>query len=237
MAVAHGYSTTFTWDSEIVATITNINGIELTANMIDITDLQSADAYSETLPGILTAGDVSLVGFADFADTTGQQAMITDFNARSLKTGIITFPTATGATWTFSGYIQALKIGDASNDGVVAFTATIKPTGKPDFAATASDGLTTPFFAISESAVITPAPANAVYSYVATVLTGISSVTLTPTAAAGVITVDGNTVTTGEASSSITLGAAGSNTTVTVVVTETSKAPVTYTVLVARASS
>jgi hypothetical protein len=65
-------------------------------------------------------------------------------------------------------------------------------------------------------------------------LTDVASITVTPTAAAGVITVNGNAVTSGEASSAITLGAAGSNTTITVVVTETNKAPKTYTIVVVR---
>jgi hypothetical protein len=203
---------------------------------VDVTKHQSADHFTESIPGMLTAGDVSLTGNYVYSDTTGQHAMLTDMLARSVKTGIITFPSSTGTTWTFSGYPTACKIGDAPVDGKIPFSATIHPTGKPTFAVATSAGLTTTFFAISESAVITPAPANDTYTYVATVLTGITSVTVTPTATAGTITVNGNTVATGEASSAITLGAAGSVTEITIVVTETSKAPVTYTVYVSRAA-
>lgn len=233
----HTFGTALTWNSQTVAELTAINGIELTASTVDVTTHQSSDYYTEFLPGILTAGDVTLEGNFDYTDTTGQHAMITDFNARTSRTAVITFPASTGTTWTFTGYITSIKVGDAPIDGAIPFTATVKPTGKPTFAVATSAGLTTPFFAISESAVISPDPANDTYTYVATVLTGVSSVTVTPTATAGTITVNDNTVATGVASSAITLGAAGSVTEITIVVTETNKAPVTYTVYLSRAAS
>jgi hypothetical protein len=232
-----GYGTTFTWDDETVAKLTAINGIELSATMVDVSTHDSSDAYKEVIPGLIDPGEVMLEGLFDYEDTAGQHAMITDFNARASKTGIITFPTATGATWTFTGYISKIKIGDTPIEGAIPFMASIKPTGKPTFAVATSTGLTAPFFAISESAVVTPDEAGDEYTYVATVLTGIESVTVTPTATAGTITVNGNTVATGEASSAITLGDAGSVTTITIVVQETSKAPKTYTIYLSRAAS
>lgn len=233
----HSHGTIFNWDGVDIAEIDTVNGIEVTMSSVDVTNHQSADHFTESIPGLLTAGDVSLIGNYIYSDTTGQQAMLTDMLARSVKTGIITFPASTGTTWTFSGYPTACKIGDAPIDGKIPFTATIHPTGKPTLAVSTSTGLTTPFLAISESAVITPDPANDAYTYVATVLTGVSSVTVTPTATAGTITVNGNTVATGEASSAIALGAAGSVTEITVIVTETNKAPVTYTIYLSRAAS
>ena len=230
-----GYGTTFTWNSQTVAKLKAINGIELSVDMVDVTTHQSADSYKEVQPGLIDAGEVSLEGFFDYTDTNGQAAMLTDLNSRTSRTGVITFPSAIGTTWTFTGYITKLKIGDAPVDGMIPFSASIKPTGKPTLATAASTGLTTPFFVISESAVISPAASGSVYTYVATVLTGITSVTVTPTAAAGVITVDGNTVATGVASSAITLGAANSVTTITIVVTETAKSPRTYTIYLRRA--
>jgi len=209
----------------------------LSVDSVEVTSHDSADYYKEFIPGLIDAGDVVLEGNFDYTDTAAQHAMITDANSRTSRTGVITFPSATGSTWTFTGFVTSVKIGDAPVDNVVPFTATVKVTGKPTFAVATSAGLTTPFFSMSESAVISPDPAAAVYSYVATVLTAVTSVTLTPTAAAGVITVAGNTVATGVASSSITLGAANTNTEVLVVITETSKAPITYTVLVARAAT
>lgn len=232
-----GFGTTFKWNDQVVAELTGINGIEITANMVDATTHQSDDYYKEFLPGLLEAGDVTLEGYFDYSDTAGQHAMLTDMNARVSRTAVITFPASTGATWTLTGYVSRLKIGDAPLEGGIPFSASIKVSGKPVFAVSASTGLTTPFFAISESAVITPDPAGDVYEYVATVLTGVTSVTITPTATSGVIKVNGNTVETGEASSAIALGAAGSVTKVTITVTETNKAPKTYTIYISRAAT
>lgn len=229
---------TLTWNSVAIAELTNIGGVEITTEGTDATHYNSDDGFDESLPsGFFAVGDIPIEGNFVYDDTTGQQAMLTDMLASTLRTAVITFPAATGCTWTFTGYITALKLADFPIKDKLPFTGTIKITGKPTFAVATSAGLTTPFFAISESAVITPDPAGDVYDYVANVLTGVSSVTITPTASAGTITVNGNTVTSGEASSAITLGAAGTNTTATIVVTETSKAPKTYTIRIARAAS
>ena len=237
MASTHAFGTTLTWDTVVIAQLTAINGVSVSAETVDVSTHQSTSAYREFLVGMLDAGEVTLEGTYSSADTTGQHAMFVDMAARESKTAIITFPSATGSTWTFTGLITSLKIGDAGLDNAIPFSATIKITGVPVFAVSASTGLTTPFFVISESAVVTPAAAGATYSYVATVLKGITSVTVKPTATAGTITVNGNTVATGVASSAIALGAAGTNTTITIVVTETGKSPKTYTILVARAAS
>lgn len=233
----HAFGTTLTWDGELVGGLTAINGIEVTVDEVDVSTLDSVNGHKESIPGMLDAGDISIEGFFDNTDTAGQQAMLADMAARAIKTGIITFPASTGTTWTFTGWVKSCKLGDASKDGAIGFSAKIRVTGAPVLAVAASAGLTSTFFAISESAVITPAPAGDVYSYVATVLTDVTSVTVTPVAAAGTITVNGNVVATGQASSAIALGAAGTNTTITIVVTETGKSPKTYTILVARAAS
>lgn len=232
----HAFGTTLKWNNQPVALLTAINGVEINAEVIDVTSHQSDDNYKEFIAGLLDAGEVTLEGWYDYTDTAGQHAMLTDMNARIGREVIITFPVATGTTWTFDGLITKLLPGGAPTDGAIPFSATIKPSGKPEFAIATSAGLTTTFFAIDESADIVPDPANDVYLYNASVLTGVSSVKLTPIATAGVITVNGNVVATGEASSAITLGDANSVTEITVIVKETNKAPVTYTIWLARAA-
>lgn len=137
MAKTHAFGTTFTWDSVEVGGLTAINGIEVSVDSVEVTSHDSANAYKEFLPGLIDPGEVSIEGYFDYLDTTGQQAMLTDLNDRSSKTAIITFPTTKAATWTFTGFITALKIGDAGMDGAIPFTATIKVTGKPTFAVAA----------------------------------------------------------------------------------------------------
>lgn len=236
MAKTHAFGTTFSWNGQAVAALNAINGIETTVDTAEVTTHDSADAYKEFLPGLLDAGDVSLEGFFEPTDATGQYAMLTDMNARQIRACVITFPASTGATWTFNGLITNIKIGDAPVDGAIPFNATIKVSGKPSFAISASTGLTDPFFALSGSAVVSPAPAGDEYSYVATVLNPVESITVTPTATAGTIKVNGSTVTSGAASSAIPL-TAGEITPIIITVTETNKAPKTYTINVVRAAS
>jgi hypothetical protein len=227
-----GFGTTFSWNNNIIAGLTAINGIELKVDTIDVTTHQSANFYKEVLPSLIDAGEVSLEGNFDYTDANGQVAMLTDLNARVSRSAIITFPASTGSTWTFIGYITALKIGDAPIDDKIPFSATIKPTGKPVFATSASAGMSA--VELSNSAVLAPTFNINTFDYVATVLTGISSITITPTASAGIITVNGNVVVSGQASSAIALGSAGSVTIIAVVVAETNKAPKTYTFRIVR---
>ncbi len=235
----HAFGTTFSWNSVTVAGLTAINGIELTVDTLDVTTHQSANYYKEVLPGLIDPGEISLEGNFEFTDTTGQQAMLTDLNSRVSRTGVITFPAATGTTWTFTGYITGLKIGDAATDAPVPFTAKIKPTGKPTFAVATSAGLTTPFFTVNNSGVIVPTAAQATLEYTVSYLTAIASTAITPTAAAGVITITANgtsqVVVSGNASTAITLGSAGSITNCTISVQETSKAARVYLLHLVRA--
>jgi len=219
-----------------IAEIDTVDGVKLKADTIETTNHDSADGYKEFIQGIKEGGDVSIGGNFIPGDTNGQAALLTDFNNGTIQDFTITFPDATGTAWAFSAIVTGFETGAKYNDKIT-FSATVKITGKPTLTTSVSAGLTTPFFVISESAVVTPAKAQGTTTYVATVLAGVTSVTVTPTASAGVITVNGNTVATGVESSAITLGAAGSVTTITITVTETNKSAKTYTVYLSRAAS
>jgi len=229
------FGTTLKKGATAIAELTNIGGPALSADTIEATSHDSADGYREFLQGLRDGGEISIEGNF-IPGNAGQVALVTDLNDGSLDEYTITFPVAMATTWTFDAIVTAFESSSPFDDKA-SFTATLKVSGKPVLGVTASDGLTTPFFVISESAVVTPDEAGDVYLYVATVATGITSVTVTPTATAGVIKVNGNIVATGEASSAITLGAAGSNTEITITVQETNKTIKTYTVWVARAAS
>lgn len=235
----HAFGTTFTWNSVVVGGLTAINGIKVKTNFIDVTTHASANNYMEFLPGLLQADNVTLEGQFEYTDTTGQHALLSDQNSKTSRTGLITFPAATGATWTFTGYVEETEIGNAPLDGKIPFSASIRITGKPAFAVATSAGLTTPFFTVNNSGVIAPTAAQATTEYVVTYLTAVTSTTITPTASAGVITITANgvtqTVSSGVASSAITLGSAGSITNATITVTETNKAPKIYTLHLTRA--
>jgi hypothetical protein len=228
---------TLTRDGNAIAEISKIGGMAVNLETADVTTLGSADYYREYIGTLFSVEDMELEGNFIAGDTNGQAGLLADMAAITLQTFVLTFPTTITATWTFTAYVTKFVTGPFETAGKVDFSATLKISGKPTLAITASTGLTTPFFSISESAVIVPAAAGAVYDYVATVVTAKTSVTITPTATAGVIKVNGNTVATGVASSAITLGAAGSVTTATVTVTETGKTAKTYTIRIVRAAS
>lgn len=235
----HAFGTKLKWNGNYVAKLTSVNGIQLTRDMVDVTTHQSADQTEETLPGLKRNGDVTVEGFFDSSDTNGQAAMLTDFHAGTLRPASIEFPAAIGAQWDFNGYVTSIKFGDAPIEGALPFSATIKPTGKPTLTISTSTGMSA--LAISNSAVVTPTFAIGTYEYVATVLTGVTSVTVTPNATSHTITVEANdieqTVVSGQASSAITLGAAGSVTKITITVQESGKAAKVYTIYLSRAAS
>jgi len=231
---AHG--TTLSWNSQDIAELTEISPPKTKLSMKEVTNNDSG-GWVERIAGLLDGGDFSIKGNFYAGDTDGQIALQADHIAKTARTAVITLPAAFGTTLTMTAYCTEFGLITPQNDGAeVSFEASFSITGTPTFTVATSTGLTTPFFAVSAGTII-PAAAGSTYTYVVDVGTAETSITVTPTAAAGTITVNGNTVATGVASSAITLGAAGSVTTVTIVVTETSKAPVTYTLYVARAAA
>lgn len=222
--------TTLTWNGTAISDISKIGGVELTADAQEVTNL--ASVAKEYIPGIVDGGEVEIEGFLYPGDTNGQVALKNAVGS-SVGAVVITFPSAFGASWSFNALVTKFASGDVEIEGGLAFSATLKITGAPTLNVTSSNNLSA--LTVSNSGVFTPSFAAGTYSYVVSVLTGVSSVTFTPTASAGTITVNGNTVVSGQASSAIALGSAGSLTDVTIVVTETGKIPKTYTISVLRA--
>lgn len=231
-----GKGTTFTWNLQVVAQINVINGIEATANMVDVSDLTSTDGYNEYLPGMKDVNDITLEGWFDPTDTAGQQAMLTDFNAGTSRTAVITFPTATGTTWTFTGYISAIKIGDAVKDGAIPFTASIKCTGKPVLAVATVVGMSAIGF--DNDVLMMPAFAIGRYGesnpYVVTITAEETETVVTPVDATSgeviTITTDGGSsqvVATGEASTACVLDV-DDVTQIVVTISKTGCAPKAY---------
>lgn len=226
------FGTTLKKSAVAIAELTSIGGPSLSADTLDVSTHDSASGYREFVQGMRDGGEISIEGNF-IPGNAGQIALKTDFDDGSSDEYVITFPASMATTWTFNAIITGFETS-APFDDKASFTATMKVTGKPTLAVTASAGLTTPWFSVSESGVIVPAPSNDDYTYVVTFLTGVTSFTVTPTAAAGTIKVNGNTVVSGEASSAIALGAAETVTVVTITVEETNKTRVTYTLYCAR---
>ncbi len=236
-----GMGTSLSRNGNVIAELTKIGDISLKRDMIDVTTLQSPGQKEEVIPGLKRTGSISFEGNFYPGDTLGQMGLQSDYDNGVLQNFAITFPTTTGTTFTFSGYVEELTFGAAEPNGVIPFKGSIKISGDTYLGITMSNNITA--LTLSGSAVWYPAFSATRYGienpYVATVLTGVSSVTIKPTFAAGTCTITSGsqsvTVASGVESSAINLGAAGSVTTIDITVKETGKSPKVYRINVARA--
>lgn len=229
----HSKSTTLKLGVNVVAELTNIGGISLSADTVEVTTLGSTDEYKEFIQGFRDGGEVSISGNFYPGDTLGQFALLTSFNAGTLDTYTITFPPDMGATWTYTAIMTAYTTG-ADVGGAVTFTATMKVSGKPLLGVTVSGGLTA-LSLTGATGTLAPAFSAALRSYTFTGVTA-STFTVTPTAASHTIKlyVDGvfvEKVTSGSASTAISL-TTGISKLVTLVVNEVGKTAITYNIIV-----
>lgn len=133
MAKVRSVGTTFKM-GEVTATtaiggLTSIGGIEISADTVDVTALDSEGGYREFLAGFKDAGDVSLEGYLDDEDA-GQAASYTALESGEVQKCEIAFPN--GSKWTFDGIVTGFSTSAALEDAV-SFSATVKVSGKPTF--------------------------------------------------------------------------------------------------------
>lgn len=236
------HGTTLSRDSHLVAELTNIGGVEVKVDTIDVTSHDSASGYKEWIGGLKEAGEVGIEGNFIPGDTEGQIGLHADMVAGTLQAFVITFPSALATTWTFSAIVTRFKINDAkSGDTVASFSATLKISGAPTLGITASADATT--IAVSVGTLV-PAWSASKYDYSDAVVTGTSSLTFTVThATAATITLHNSftggtsSLTTGVPSGAQALGAADSITTFTITCTVSGKTPKVYVVEVVRAAA
>jgi predicted secreted protein len=117
--------------------LTSINGIEITADTIDVTTLKSTGGYREFLGSFKDAGEVSIEGFFNPDDASGQVDLQDSLDSGLAEDYSINFPTTPSAKWAFKGVVTGFKVGDATIDGTIAFSTTIKVSGKPTLTVTA----------------------------------------------------------------------------------------------------
>lgn len=116
----------------VVANINSIAGLELSAETIDVTALDTAGAYKTFISGSKDAGEVKIKGFFVGNDFN---ILYTDFNAGTVDAYSIEFPdqiTTTPSKWSFSAVVTGISTG-AEVDGAVSFEATLKISGQPTF--------------------------------------------------------------------------------------------------------
>lgn len=215
-----------------VTGLKSIGGIQLTADTIDVTTLDSTGEYREFIGGFKDAGEVSASGNFEPGDTTGQAALLAAFESGAVTAFSILFPSAMGAEWSFNGVVTGFATNEDLED-VVTFDATIKVSGKPNLGLTASADLTT---LATDAGTITPTYAGTTYSYYVDATSKTTfKVTATLTAAEKILLyVDGAFVeelTSGTASSSIAIAGVGTTKKCTIIYNEARKTRKTYEII------
>lgn len=112
-----------------IASLTEINGLELSADTIDVTALDSDGGYREFIGGFKDGGELSISGFFNPQDT-GQAGLYSDFESGATQAYTIAFPAALKASWEFNGVVTGFVTGAALEDAIT-FEATIKVSGAP----------------------------------------------------------------------------------------------------------
>ncbi len=115
-----------------VAKLSSIGGIELSADSIDVTALDSEGGYREYIAGFKDAGEVALEGYLLPKKGKGQAELYELFESGDVEDFSIIFPQDTGASWEFKGVVIGFGTS-ASLEDPLSFSATIKVSGKPTF--------------------------------------------------------------------------------------------------------
>lgn len=118
-----------------VAGLTSIGGLELSADTIDVTTLDSNGGYREFIGGFKDGGEVSLEGYLDTTTGKGQKELYDLFESGASEAFVIQFPVETKTKWEFDGVVTGFSTS-ADLEDPLAFSATIKVSGKPTLSVT-----------------------------------------------------------------------------------------------------
>ena len=119
--------------AQAVANLTNISGPGVSADTIDVTAHDSADAFREFVAGVIDGGEIRLEG--NLVSAAAGNVILTELAARTSTTCVIQYSTAANACWKFEGIVTGFE-NDAPYDGKIGFSASVKVDGKPTLAAT-----------------------------------------------------------------------------------------------------
>lgn len=224
------------WNGNPVASIISLAGPNKSANVINVTAHDSPDGFEQFISGLRNGGEFSGSGNFIPGDTNGQIAMNSDFDAGTPRVALLTFPAAMGATITAAVAIITAFSLTANASEQAQFSFTIKISGKPTLAVTASNNCTA---LAASGGVLYPVFAAATYDYVVAVAGATTAVTATFAAGTAYLyagdvlqQVLASTV----ASTAVALGAIGSQVVLKVTVQEANKTMKTYLLRCGRVS-
>ncbi|MCJ8008119.1 phage tail tube protein [Lederbergia wuyishanensis] len=116
-----------------VAGLTSIGGLDLSADTIDVTTLDSDGGYREFIGGFKDGGEVPLEGYFNPETGKGQKELYDLFESGVTEDFTIEFPPEVNAKWEFKGVVTNFATG-ADLEDPLSFSATIKVSGKPNLA-------------------------------------------------------------------------------------------------------
>ena len=122
--------TTLAIGSTTVGGLTSISGVEISADTIDVTTLDSTGGYREFIGGFKDGGEVTADGYLSDLGTT-EAALVAKVGADEEEC-VISF--SNGATWTFDGVLTGFSTS-ADLEDAIGFSLTLKVSGPPVFAA------------------------------------------------------------------------------------------------------
>ena len=125
-------------NNKAVGGLKSIGGIEITADTHDVTALDSTGGFREFEQGFRDGGEVPCSGFLDGADE-GQTEVYDLIQSGDVVPCQVIFPPKIGKTWSFSAVITKFATS-VDLDDAIKFDMTLKVSGKPTMAATATQG-------------------------------------------------------------------------------------------------
>ncbi len=231
------FGTVLGWNFNRILEVTNIGGPSQSMGEVEVSHHASANGFREFVSGPRSGGEITLEGNLIKTDTNGIVAMHTDEQAGTARQVYIVSPMADAVAWQCSyAYVKGFA-PSFPFDGKESVSGSLILSGKPALLTTQSAGISAlSGIETTGAAALTLAPAVAAgtYAYTCTVNTASTWVKVTITAASHTIWAQGTQQTSGVQSGELTLGAAGTDTVVFIMVYEASKSPRLYTITVTR---
>lgn len=117
-------------DDKVIGSLTSIGEITVEAEEIDTTTLDSDGA--EYIQGNVSANEVSISGYVKNAnDETQIEDMLDLVASGDVKSWEVEFPS--GAKWEFDAFVKTFGTQEASVDGLVGFTGSLRISGLPEY--------------------------------------------------------------------------------------------------------
>ncbi len=166
-----------------IAELHDISGMNLTADHIETTTLDSTSNFRTFIQKLRDGGDITASGFFNPGDA-GQAALYAAYGTGAVTAFTILFPASLGASWTFNAIVIEVKTG-AKIGEAIPWDVKLKVTGVPSLLVTASPAITS-IALTGTGGTLSPASSGTVYAYT---YSGVSatSVTITITAASQTI--------------------------------------------------